>query len=54
MSERPDDLEPLPDDAEFPVEEDEDEDEAGLPLGTDDVENPVEDDDEPEDPREDI
>lgn len=52
MSERPDDLEPLPDDAEFPEEEDEDE--AGLPLGTDDVENPVEHDDEPVDPREDI
>lgn len=45
MSERPDDQKPLPDDAEFPASEDE-EDEDALPLGSD------EDDDLPEDENE--
>lgn len=47
MSERPDYQEPLPDDAEYPAEEDERED-GEMPLGSDDEdeEEPFEDEDD--------
>ncbi|MDW8846797.1 hypothetical protein AAH450_01200 [Erwinia sp. P7711] len=48
MSERPDYQEPLPDDAEYPADEDEREDGEDMPLGSDDEdeEEPLEDDDD--------
>lgn len=46
MSERPDDLEPLPDDAEFPDSEEDEEDMDDLPLGSDEDAIPLDDDED--------